>query len=82
LAVKPFNDIVPLVPPHVVGLVNEVDEITGVAGFVSVIGPAEAEVHPLIVTVKLEYVPAGRLPITIEPDAFAVNDCDCGVPAV
>jgi hypothetical protein len=53
-AVKPERDILPFVPPQVVGFVEDVVAITGVGGLESVIGPAAAEVQPLIVTVMLE----------------------------
>jgi hypothetical protein len=81
-AVSPFNVIVPLLPPHVLGLVAEVPDITGVGGFDNVMAPTAAEVQPFIVTVIFEYVPAPRLVKTTVPVAFAMTDTVCGVPEV
>ena len=63
--------MLPLVPPQVVGFVEDVPEITG-DGFTSVTGPARVfEIHPAKVTVKLVKVPA-VIPVSVTAPPLAV----------
>ena len=50
LAFKPFNTIVPEVPPQVIGLVLVLEVITGVA-FTVTVTQAEGEIQPATVCV-------------------------------
>ena len=68
------------VPPEHNGLLLEAVGVEGAAGLRIVKGPIEFEMHPLMVTVISEYVPAERLLRMTIPELFEDKITETGNP--